>query len=363
MSRDEMLMPEREGWVNQHTPVKGYHLRRYIRVRFGVLTHHQSPEAKVGWRLVLQDGVAGHSSIDEYVDVYTQERKYCFTCDNRSEREEWVKVFQASMRWRIDNLFKFEKLLRWTEDTELFVVRRLPLKETGQSFLMKVVDKRKLSEKEMVERISEVRVLTNESHSALMHAADVLEDQASIYIIMEHMYGSLTRVRYERGVSFPETAARDAAQTILSCLTQLHSKRIVHGALEPDHIVLRNKDDNLNDLKLCGLGAARFMKEIRISNFGRRAIDEKDDIFGVGITVFALIAGFLPYGEHSLRFVRAASRRRGVEYCYKEFKGVSALCRSFIDDTTDRNAELRPSAKDALMHPWIVGEVQASDDE
>jgi serine/threonine protein kinase/WD40 repeat protein len=134
--------------------------------------------------------------------------------------------------------------------------------------------------------------------------ADIYDEQ--IIIVSEYAPdGSLATFLKQNGGKMPSTAqAVEMAIGILSGLSHLHSKRIIHRDLKPANILLHGRTPRLVDF-----GLARVMKSTSHSKTvsgtysymppetfaGSRS--EQTDIYSVGVILFEMIVGSLPYPQ------------------------------------------------------------------
>jgi serine/threonine protein kinase/WD40 repeat protein len=134
--------------------------------------------------------------------------------------------------------------------------------------------------------------------------ADIYGDQ--IVIVSEYAPdGSLATYLKRHGGKMPSVAESvEMAIGILSGLSHLHSKRIIHRDLKPANILLHGRTPRLVDF-----GLARVMKSTSHSKTvsgtysymppetfaGIRS--EQTDIYSVGVILFEMIVGSLPYPQ------------------------------------------------------------------
>ncbi|HWT00485.1 MAG TPA: protein kinase [Pyrinomonadaceae bacterium] len=134
--------------------------------------------------------------------------------------------------------------------------------------------------------------------------ADIYDEQ--IVIVSEYAPdGSLSKWLARHGGKAPSTqAAVDMTLGILSGLEHLHEKGIIHRDIKPDNILLQKETPRLADF-----GIARILRSTSKSTAsagtpaymppeafdGRRS--ERTDIWSVGVILYRLLAGRLPFPQ------------------------------------------------------------------
>lgn len=125
------------------------------------------------------------------------------------------------------------------------------------------------------------------------------------FICMELINGGslndILKPNRARGLPLPE--ALDAAEGLLSALDYAHGKKIVHRDIKP-HNIMRTP---LGTIKLMDFGIAKVLDTKKTTivagtpaymapeQMMGKGIDRRTDIFAVGVTVYEMLTGFLPF--------------------------------------------------------------------
>jgi WD40 repeat protein/tRNA A-37 threonylcarbamoyl transferase component Bud32 len=140
-----------------------------------------------------------------------------------------------------------------------------------------------------------------------MIEADVYDEQ--IVIVSEYTPdGSLKDwLRQNSGKAPSVEAAVEMALQILSGLEHLHAQRIIHRDIKPDNILLQRGTPRLADF-----GIARLLKTDSYSQavkgtllymapeaFNRKR-NERTDVWSIGVVLYQMLSGYLPYDEPDL---------------------------------------------------------------
>jgi len=156
----------------------------------------------------------------------------------------------------------------------------------------------------------EAQLVAQLEHPYIVPMYDYWRDASGAYLIMRLLRGSLTQLLDRIGGPLPlETTARMLDQ-IAAALTAAHRNGIIHRDLKPANVLL----DNEENAYLADFGIAKrlFMMEDEgeFENFGSPAyvapeqvsgdvISAQADIYSLGIIVYEMLTGALPYDAPS----------------------------------------------------------------
>ena len=174
-----------------------------------------------------------------------------------------------------------------------------------------------------------------------------------------------------------EEAKRLVARPLLSALTYLHARRIIHRDVKPENVVLGSD----MSLKLCDFGMALCCEHSRpVSPVGtpaymapevlaealcpmpeaerrrrRRqgppAYDETVDVWALGCVVYLLLCGREPFGDPS--DLRTAWERAAHGRPFRPWKRLDAEAARFIGRALCNEPGGRASAKELLEDAWL----------
>eukprot|EP00050_Salpingoeca_kvevrii_P016008 m.51839 g.51839 ORF g.51839 m.51839 type:complete len:197 (+) comp6642_c0_seq1:58-648(+) len=121
------------------------------------------------------------------------------------------------------------------------IVRACEDKQTGESYAVKIVDKRKHSDVEQM--VSEVAVLRQLKHPNLPAFVELFESEQYVYLVQERVRGEEVFSRIEAQGPLPEDVARPVLAQLLDALTYLHDDlSLIHRDLKPEHILYSNRN-------------------------------------------------------------------------------------------------------------------------
>jgi len=158
--------------------------------------------------------------------------------------------------------------------------------------------------------LKEARIVAQMKHPNIVEVYDVGEDQGLYYIAMEYVTGGSLADRLKNLGNLWEEEALKVALDVAAALVSAHSLGLVHLDIKPDNIMLadagRGKLSDFGlagEMELAGLpagdkirGTAPYMSPEQARN---ESLDERSDIYSLGMTLFRMLSGKLPYAGSS----------------------------------------------------------------
>lgn len=163
---------------------------------------------------------------------------------------------------------------------------------------------------------SEAKLAGSLRHSGIVTIYDIGEDEGDPFIVMEYLKGPTLAELIESGVS--NRQAIDIALQLCDALGYAHEQGMVHGDLKPSNIkVLENLKVKIIDFGLArsiqasiesgvftGTPAYASPEQLRGGQ-----IDERSDIFSLGVILFEMLTGNLPFEADDFRRDQPARER------------------------------------------------------
>jgi serine/threonine protein kinase len=227
---------------------------------------------------------------------------------------------------------------------------------------------------------------------------------------------STTRNPNPTDTCYTEPQAARIATQLLSALTFLHSKGIVHRDVKPENILLVSDDEDDLNVKLSDFGLARILRQVEDDSFAcggnvspmtppsarrsraysrvgsdyyvapemtlRSGYDTAVDMYSLGVTLYILLSGIPPASrqrcgstvldyddddnssyyssEDDSDEPTSASHKEdhyrfsSVDFPRKQWKNISHGAKDLIRRMLHSDPNLRIKAEDALQHEWIL---------
>mmetsp|Transcript_19499 Transcript_19499/g.25144 ORF Transcript_19499/g.25144 Transcript_19499/m.25144 type:complete len:339 (-) Transcript_19499:196-1212(-) len=243
-------------------------------------------------------------------------------------------------------------------------------KETGNSYAIKVVTKKKLAREDEAALKDEVMILQEMEHPNIIRLYDFFEEPDFYYLVTEKMAGGELFDRIVLKTYYTEKEARDTCLILLEVVQYCHSKQVAHRDLKPENLLLQSTDNDSN-IKLADFGFAK--KCLKPNSLKTQCgtpgyvapeilegtpYDTQADMWSLGVIAFTLLGGYPPFIEQNQRDLFRKIRKGEYEF-HKEYWGqTSTEAKSLITSLLTVGTSVRLSADAALRHSWI----QQSDD-
>jgi len=186
----------------------------------------------------------------------------------------------------------------------------------GRKAALKVIHPEFARNADVVARfVNEARAVTQIGHAHIVEVTDFGHTEAGdFYFIMEYLDGE--KLSDQVGRRFSPARAIDIAVQIADALAASHEQGVIHRDLKPDNILLVARDETPDFVKVFDFGLAKLTHkppgvpaadtEIGIvmgTPFymspeqcdARREIDHRADIYALGVILFQMLTGQVPY--------------------------------------------------------------------
>jgi len=186
-----------------------------------------------------------------------------------------------------------------------YVYRALDLK-LDRSVTLKVM--REDLDEAFIERFyKEAQSVASLSHINVVKVFDFAEDDGLHYMVMEYVDGTSLKDLINRKAPFDEDSTLGVAVQIAGGLVHAHQNNVVHRDIKPQNILVTHD----GSVKIADFGIARVAKLTTLTSNAANSmgsvhyfspeqarggfVDHKSDIYSLGITMFEMATGQLPY--------------------------------------------------------------------
>ncbi|KAF9584803.1 Calcium/calmodulin-dependent protein kinase type 1 [Lunasporangiospora selenospora] len=244
-------------------------------------------------------------------------------------------------------------------------VKEIKLKSTGKSYALKIILKKTLQGKgAMLD--TEISVLSKVRHPNCVSLLELFETEDAVYLVTDLAQGGeLFEQLLEKGFYTESDAARLVYEILLG-VEYLHNMDVVHRDLKPENLLFKDKSENAtlmitdfglskiltnnNDVLMTACGTPGYVAPEVLEQIGH---GKPVDIWSVGVIAYTLLCGYTPFWGEDQPALFESIIAAQYEYEEEYWNDISALAKSFIDSLLVRTAERRPTATQALSHPWF----------
>jgi len=254
-------------------------------------------------------------------------------------------------------------------------------KSTGQEFACKSIQKNldipNISSEKLAQHLDnidrEAKILKKlRGTLSVVHFKGAWEDDFDVHIVMEFCRGG--ELSHSIGMRmYTEATVAGYMRSVLHTLAQCHSHRILHRDIKPGNFMLLTEVEN-SPLKAIDFGLAVFFdpEQLPRTDLGLDGTPwfmapevlnsqtlPASDLWAAGVMAYQLLSGYLPFDDArnpnspALSLIWRGILTEEPSFKRSAWQEVSAEAKDFIKILLNKEHEQRPTAKDALKHPWL----------
>mmetsp|Transcript_56600 Transcript_56600/g.106654 ORF Transcript_56600/g.106654 Transcript_56600/m.106654 type:complete len:526 (+) Transcript_56600:112-1689(+) len=219
-----------------------------------------------------------------------------------------------------------------------------------------------LSASDRQEIATECEILLSMDHPHIVRLVDVYETGTHLSLVMECMDGGELFERIKTKKRFPENEAAQATSQMLLAINYIHRRGIVHRDVKLENFMYESKTSD--HLKMIDFGFGKICKPDThmtdslgtVAYCAPEVLTKKYtsqcDLWSLGVIVFILLSGYMPFAGSDEAMVAAITNRR---YKMKKdrWAGVSQQAWTFTLSLLEVDPDKRLTAEQALKHEWI----------
>ncbi|XP_076628518.1 maternal embryonic leucine zipper kinase [Colletes latitarsis] len=232
---------------------------------------------------------------------------------------------------------------------------------TGEKVAIKIMDKTALGDD--LPRVKlEVEALKTLLHQHICRLYQVIETETHYFMVMEYCSGGELFDHIVEKNRLSETESRKFFRQIVSAVAYLHSLGYAHRDLKPENVLL-DREENLKliDFGLCAKPKNGIESHLQTSCgsptyaapeliLGKKYLGSEVDIWSMGVLLYALLCGFLPFDDNSIENLY----RKILSGKYDEPSWLSSSSRRLIRAMLQIDPKKRITIQELCNHPWIT---------
>uniref|UniRef100_A0A8K9XY55 Maternal embryonic leucine zipper kinase n=1 Tax=Oncorhynchus mykiss TaxID=8022 RepID=A0A8K9XY55_ONCMY len=232
---------------------------------------------------------------------------------------------------------------------------------TGEKVAIKIMEKKELGED--LPRVKvEIEAMKSLSHQHVCRLYHVIETNTKIYMILEYCPGGELFDYIVAKDRLSEEETRVFFRQIVSALAYVHSQGYAHRDLKPENLLI-DEDHNLKliDFGLCakpkgGLGyelmtccgSPAYAAPELIQ--GKAYIGSEADVWSMGVLLFALLCGYLPFDDDNCMVLY----RKITRGSYNNPHWLSPGSILLLNQMMQVDPKHRVTIRQLLDHPWTM---------
>lgn len=236
-------------------------------------------------------------------------------------------------------------------------------KKTGTERAIKVVNKSEVDESINAAVLHEFNVVRKLDHPNILKMYNLYQDESYFYIVTDIYKGGELFDEIMKRTKFTEKDAAELINQLLSCVNYCHKQGLVHRDLKPENILLEENME-MDDMKVIDFGlAAPFGVDKLRESVGTiyymapevlyKSYDAKVDIWSCGVITYILLSGTPPFDGETDPDIEKAIRKGEFSFRGRVWDEVSDDALDFIQQLLTYAPDDRPTAAEALQHPWL----------
>ncbi|XP_023576851.1 serine/threonine-protein kinase SIK3 isoform X3 [Octodon degus] len=239
------------------------------------------------------------------------------------------------------------------------VVKRATHLVTKAKVAIKIIDKSQLDEENLKKIFREVQIMKMLCHPHIIRLYQVMETERMIYLVTEYASGGEIFDHLVAHGRMAEKEARRKFKQIVTAVYFCHCRNIVHRDLKAENLLL---DANLN-IKIADFGFSNLFTPGQLLKTwcgsppyaapelfeGKEYDGPKVDIWSLGVVLYVLVCGALPFDGSTLQNLRA----RVLSGKFRIPFFMSTECEHLIRHMLVLDPNKRLSMEQICRHKWM----------
>ncbi|XP_055752067.1 MAP/microtubule affinity-regulating kinase 4-like isoform X1 [Salvelinus fontinalis] len=237
---------------------------------------------------------------------------------------------------------------------------------TGKEVAIKIIDKNQLNPTSLQKLFREVRIMKGLNHPNIVQLFEVIETENTLYLIMEYASGGEVFDYLVSHGRMKEKEARAKFRQIVSAVHYCHLKNIVHRDLKAENLLL----DAESNIKIADFGFSNeFTMGNKLDTFcgsppyaapelfqGKKYDGPEVDIWSLGVILYTLVSGSLPFDGQNLKELRERVLRGKYRVPFYMSTDCEGILRRFLVLNPTKRCTLEQIMNDKWINSGYDGE-------
>ena len=241
--------------------------------------------------------------------------------------------------------------------------------DTSEPVAIKVLDKEKIQKQNMGPQIKkEISIMKIVRHKYVVGMKEVLASRTKIFIVLELVTGGELFDKIVSEGKFSEEMARFYCRQLVEGVEYCHNLGVCHRDLKPENLLLDEQGNlKISDFGLSALyvgdadgdgttrtellhttcGTPNYVAPEVLADKGYEG--KKADVWSIGVILYVLLAGFLPFDESTI--VALFAKIQAADFTYP--KWFSPSVRSLLDSIITADPKARLTLTEVRDAPWL----------
>ena len=230
---------------------------------------------------------------------------------------------------------------------------------TGIEVAIKIIDKTPLNEASLKKLMREVRIMKMMDHPNIVKLFEVIDTESTLYLVMEYVSGGEIFDYLVAHGRMKEKEARAKFRQILSAVEYCHAHGVIHRDLKAENLLL---DADMH-VKIADFGFSNnYTVGDKLDTFcgsppyaapelfqGKKYDGPEVDVWSLGVILYTLVAGSLPFDGTNLKELRERVLRGKYRIPFFMSTECEQLLKRFLVITPAKRTDLTS----VLSHKWI----------
>ncbi|MQL76415.1 hypothetical protein Taro_008809 [Colocasia esculenta] len=249
-------------------------------------------------------------------------------------------------------------------------------KSNGEKVAVKRIDKSKMMLPVAVDDVKrEVKILQAlTGHENVVQFYNAFEDDCYVYIVMELCEGGelLDRILAKKDSRYTEKDAAILVRQMLKVAAECHLHGLVHRDMKPENFLFKSTKED-SPLKATDFGLSDFIKPGRkfhdivgsayyvAPEVLKRKSGPESDVWSIGVITYILLCGKRPFWDKTEDGIFKEVLKNTPDFRRKPWPSISESAKDFVNKLLVKDPLTRLTAAQALSHPWVREDGDASE--